>query len=144
MNIAATIKLYFALVYSYLLIALNYAEIPHKAFFVLCILMVADITSGVIKGFVLKELSSRPIVNGMLRKTGLLLAIYFIFLGVSVIPEFAFLGNLALGMFIFAELISILGNIVAVREKQKVSEHDALVKIYNFTVATYEKMGKVK
>ena len=143
-DLATIVKVYFVVVYSLVIVALDYAEIPHKAFFVLCILMSADIITGIIKGFTLKELSSRPIVTGMLRKTGLLLAIYFIFLGVSVIKEFGFIGNLALGMFILAELISILGNIIAVREKQRISEHDALIVISNVLKDLFQKRGKTE
>ena len=143
-DLATIIKVYFVVVYSLVILALDYAEIPHKAFFVLCIFLSADIITGVIKGFILKELSSRPIVTGMLRKTGLLLAIYFIFLAASVIKEFGFLGNLALSMFILAELISILGNIIAVREKQRVSEHDALIVVSNILKDLFQKRGKTE
>jgi toxin secretion/phage lysis holin len=140
-DIATLLKIYFIVIYGFIILALDYAEIPHKTFSVLCILMTADIVTGVIKGYVLKELSSRPIITGMLRKTGLLLAIYFIFLGVSVIKEFGFIGNLALGMFILAELISILGNIMAVREKQKISEHDALVSMLDILKKVFKEKG---
>lgn len=143
-DLATIIKVYFVVIYSFIILALDYAEIPHKAFFVLCIFVSADIITGIIKGFVLKELSSSPIIRGMLRKSGLLLAIYFIFLGASVVKELGFFGNLALSMFILAELISILGNIIAVRGKQRVSEHDALIVVSNILKDLFQKRGKTE
>lgn len=141
-DISILLKIYFLVVYSFILSALDYAEIPHKTFAVLCILMTTDIMTGIYKGYILRELSSSPITTGILKKAGLLIAIYMIFLGVTVVPEFGFVGNLFIGMFVLAELISIIGNISAVNQKQRVSEHDALVQVSEVLKDLFKKRGK--
>lgn len=142
-DVSVLIKIYFLIVYSFILNALDYADIPYKTFSVLCILMTTDIVTGIYKGFVLKELSSSPITTGILKKAGLLIAIYMIFLGVTIVPEFGFIGNLFIGMFVLAELISIIGNISAANQKQRVSEHDALVQVTEVLKDLFKKRGKV-
>ncbi|MFW0714201.1 phage holin family protein [Aliarcobacter butzleri] len=142
-DISVLLKIYFSIFYSYILISLDYAGIPEKTFVVLCILMTVDIFTGIWKGYILKELSSSPITTGIIKKSGLLIALYMIFLGVSVVPELNFIGNLFVGMFILAELISIVGNIVAIREKYKVSEHDALIQVSEILKDLFKKKGKV-
>ncbi|RBQ30684.1 hypothetical protein CRU92_10950 [Arcobacter sp. FW59] len=140
-DLSVLLKIYFSIFYSYILISLDYAGIPHKTFFVLCTLMTVDIFTGIYKGYILKELSSSPITTGIIKKSGLLIALYMIFLGVSVVPELNFIGNLFVGMFILAELISIVGNIVVIREKYKISEHDALIKISEVLKDLFKKKG---
>lgn len=142
-DISVLLKIYFSIFYSYLLISLDYAGIPEKTFVVLCILMTVDIFTGIWKGYILKELSSSPITTGIIKKSGLLIALYMIFLGVSVVPELNFIGNLFVGMFILAELISIVGNIVAIREKYKISEHDALIQVSEVLKDLFKKKGKI-
>ncbi|MFW2606258.1 phage holin family protein [Aliarcobacter butzleri] len=141
-DITVLLKIYFSIFYSYILISLDYAGIPEKTFVVLCILMTVDIFTGIWKGYILKELSSSPITTGIIKKSGLLIALYMIFLGVSVVPELNFIGNLFVGMFILAELISIVGNIVAIREKYKISEHDALLQVSEVLKDLFKKKGK--
>ena len=141
-DISVLLKIYFSIFYSYILISLDYAGIPEKTFIVLCILMTVDIVTGIYKGYILKELSSSPITTGLIKKSGLLIALYMIFLGVSVVPELNFIGNLFVGMFILAELISIVGNIVAIREKYKISEHDALLQVSEVLKDLFKKKGK--
>lgn len=141
-DISVLLKIYFSIFYSYILISLDYAGIPEKTFIVLCILMTVDIVTGIWKGYILKELSSSPITTGIIKKSGLLIALYMIFLGVSVVSELNFIGNLFVGMFILAELISIVGNIVAIREKYKVSEHDALLQVSEVLKDLFKKKGK--
>ncbi|MCT7549809.1 phage holin family protein [Aliarcobacter butzleri] len=141
-DISVLLKIYFSIFYSYILISLDYAGIPEKTFVVLCILMTVDIFTGIWKGYILKELSSSPITTGIIKKSGLLIALYMIFLGVSVVPELNFIGNLFVGMFILAELISIIGNIVAIREKYKISEHDALLQVSEVLKDLFKKKGK--
>ena len=141
-DISVLLKIYFSIFYSYILISLDYAGIPEKTFVVLCILMTVDIFTGIWKGYILKELSSSPITTGLIKKSGLLIALYMIFLGVSVVPELNFIGNLFVGMFILAELISIVGNIVAIREKYKISEHDALLQVSEVLKDLFKKKGK--
>lgn len=141
-DISVLLKIYFSIFYSYILISLDYAGIPEKTFVVLCILMTVDIFTGIWKGYILKELSSSPITTGIIKKSGLLIALYMIFLGVSVVPELNFIGNLFVGMFILAELISIVGNIVAIREKYKISEHDALLQASEVLKDLFKKKGK--
>lgn len=142
-DISVLLKIYFSIFYSYILISLDYAGIPEKTFVVLCILMTVDIFTGIWKGYILKELSSSPITTGIIKKSGLLIALYMIFLGVSVVPELNFIGNLFVGLFVLAELISIVGNIVAIREKYKVSEHDALIQVSEILKDLFKKKGKV-
>ena len=142
-DISVLLKIYFSIFYSYILISLDYAGIPEKTFVVLCILMTVDIFTGIWKGYILKELSSSPITTGIIKKSGLLIALYMIFLGVSVVPELNFIGNLFVGMFILAELISIVGNIVAIREKYKISEHDALLQVSEVLKDLFKKKGKI-
>lgn len=142
-DISVLLKIYFSIFYSYILISLDYAGIPEKTFVVLCILMTVDIFTGIWKGYILKELSSSPITTGLIKKSGLLIALYMIFLGVSVVPELNFIGNLFVGMFILAELISIVGNIVAIREKYKISEHDALLQVSEVLKDLFKKKGKI-
>jgi toxin secretion/phage lysis holin len=142
-DISVLLKIYFSIFYSYILISLDYAGIPEKTFVVLCILMTVDIFTGIWKGYILKELSSSPITTGLIKKSGLLIALYMIFLGVSVIAELNFIGNLFVGMFILAELISIVGNIVAIREKYKISEHDALIQVSEVLKDLFKKKGKI-
>ncbi|MCT7552000.1 phage holin family protein [Aliarcobacter butzleri] len=141
-DISVLLKIYFSIFYSYILISLDYAGIPEKTFVVLCILMTVDIFTGIWKGYILKELSSSPITTGIIKKSGLLIALYMIFLGVSVVSELNFIGNLFVGMFILAELISIVGNIVAIREKYKISEHDALIQVSEVLKDLFKKKGK--
>ena len=141
-DISVLLKIYFSIFYSYILISLDYAGIPEKTFVVLCILMTVDIFTGIWKGYILKELSSSPITTGIIKKSGLLIALYMIFLGVSVVSELNFIGNLFVGMFILAELISIVGNIVAIREKYKISEHDALLQVSEVLKDLFKKKGK--
>ncbi|PUE66767.1 phage holin family protein [Arcobacter lacus] len=141
-DISVLLKIYFSIFYSYILISLDYAGIPEKTFVVLCILMTVDIFTGIWKGYILKELSSSPITTGIIKKSGLLIALYMIFLGVSVVSELNFIGNLFVGMFILAELISIVGNIVAIREKYKISEHDALLQVSEVLKDLFKKRGK--
>ncbi|MFY4810768.1 phage holin family protein [Aliarcobacter butzleri] len=141
-DISVLLKIYFSIFYSYILISLDYAGIPEKTFVVLCILMTVDIFTGIWKGYILKELSSSPITTGIIKKSGLLIALYMIFLGVSVVPGLNFIGNLFVGMFILAELISIVGNIVAIREKYKISEHDALLQVSEVLKDLFKKKGK--
>lgn len=142
-DISVLLKIYFSIFYSYILISLDYAGIPEKTFVVLCILMTVDIFTGIWKGYILKELSSSPITTGIIKKSGLMIALYMIFLGVSVVPELNFIGNLFVGMFILAELISIVGNIVAIREKYKISEHDALLQVSEVLKDLFKKKGKI-
>lgn len=142
-DISVLLKIYFSIFYSYILISLDYAGIPEKTFVVLCILMTVDIFTGIWKGYILKELSSSPIITGLIKKSGLLIALYMIFLGVSVIAELNFIGDLFIGMFILAELISIVGNIVAIREKYKISEHDALLQVSEVLKDLFKKKGKI-
>lgn len=142
-DISLLLKLYFAVFYSCILITLDYAGIPHKTFFVLCILMTADIVTGIYKGYILKELSSSPIMTGIIKKSGLLIALYMVFLGISVMSELSFIASLFVGMFILAELISIIGNIVVIREKSKVSEHDALIQVSEILKDLFKKRGKL-
>ncbi|MCT7643472.1 phage holin family protein [Aliarcobacter butzleri] len=141
-DISVLLKIYFSIFYSYILISLDYAGIPEKTFVVLCILMTVDIFTGIWKGYILKELSSSPITTGLIKKSGLLIALYMIFLGVSVVSELNFIGNLFVGLFVLAELISIVGNIVAIREKYKVSEHDALLQVSEVLKDLFKKKGK--
>lgn len=142
-DISVLLKIYFSIFYSYILISLDYAGIPEKTFVVMIILMTVDIVTGIWKGYMLKELSSSPITTGIIKKSGLLIALYMIFLGVSVVPELNFIGNLFVGMFILAELISIVGNIVAIREKYKISEHDALLQVSEVLKDLFQKNGKI-
>ncbi|MCT7576417.1 phage holin family protein [Aliarcobacter butzleri] len=142
-DISVLLKIYFSIFYSYILISLDYAGIPEKTFVVMIILMTVDTLTGIWKGYILKELSSSPITTGIIKKSGLLIALYMIFLGVSIVPELNFIGNLFVGMFILAELISIVGNIVAIREKYKVSEHDALIQVSEILKDLFKKKGKV-
>ena len=142
-DISVLLKIYFSIFYSYILISLDYAGIPEKTFVVLCILMTVDIFTGIWKCSILTELSSSPITTGIIKKSGLLIALYMIFLGVSVISELNFIGNLFVGLFVLAELISIVGNIVAIREKYKVSEHDALIQVSEILKDLFKKKGKV-
>lgn len=141
-DISVLLKIYFSIFYSYILISLDYAGIPEKTFIVLCILMTVDIFTGIWKGYILKELSSSPITTGLIKKSGLLIALYMIFLGVSVVSELNFIGNLFVGLFVLAELISIVGNIVAIREKYKISEHDALLQVSEVLKELFKKKGK--
>lgn len=142
-DISVLLKIYFSIFYSYILISLDYAGIPEKTFVVLCILMTVDIFTGIWKGYILKELSSSPITTGLIKKSGLLIALYMIFLGVSVVSELNFIGNLFVGLFVLAELISIVGNIVAIREKYKISEHDALIQVSEVLKDLFKKKGKI-
>lgn len=142
-DISILLKLYFAIFYSLLLVTLDYAQIPHKTFFVLCILMTVDILTGIYKGYILKELSSSPIMTGIIKKSGLLIALYMIFLGISVIPDLGFIAALFVGMFVLAELISIVGNIVVIIEKNKVSEHNALIQVSEILKDLFKKRGKL-
>lgn len=142
-DISVLLKIYFSIFYSYILISLDYAGIPEKTFVVMIILMTVDTLTGIWKGYILKELSSSPITTGIIKKSGLLIALYMIFLGVSVVPELNFIGNLFVGMFILAELISIVGNIVAIREKYKISEHDALLQVSEVLKDLFKKKGKI-
>lgn len=142
-DISVLLKIYFSIFYSYILISLDYAGIPEKTFIVLCILMTVDIFTGIWKGYILKELSSSPITTGLIKKSGLLIALYMIFLGVSVVSELNFIGNLFVGLFVLAELISIVGNIVAIREKYKISEHDALLQVSEVLKDLFKKKGKI-
>ncbi|MCT7596437.1 phage holin family protein [Aliarcobacter butzleri] len=142
-DISVLLKIYFSIFYSYILISLDYAGIPEKTFVVLCILMTVDTLTGIWKGYILKELSSSPITTGIIKKSGLLIALYMIFLGVSVVPELNFIGNLFVGLFVLAELISIVGNIVAIREKYKISEHDALIQVSEVLKDLFKKKGKI-
>ncbi|WP_157351283.1 phage holin family protein [Aliarcobacter butzleri] len=142
-DISVLLKIYFSIFYSYILISLDYAGIPEKTFIVLCILMTVDIFTGIWKGYILKELSSSPITTGLIKKSGLLIALYMIFLGVSVVSELNFIGNLFVGLFVLAELISIVGNIVAIREKYKISEHDALIQVSEVLKDLFKKKGKI-
>lgn len=142
-DISVLLKIYFSIFYSYILISLDYAGIPEKTFVVLCILMTVDIFTGIWKGYILKELSSSPITTGIIKKSGLLIALYMIFLGVSVVSELNFIGNLFVGLFVLAELISIVGNIVAIREKYKISEHDALIQVSEVLKDLFKKKGKI-
>ncbi|MCG3698782.1 phage holin family protein [Aliarcobacter butzleri] len=141
-DISVLLKIYFSIFYSYILISLDYAGIPEKTFVVLCILMTVDIFTGIWKGYILKELSSSPITTGLIKKSGLLIALYMIFLGVSVVSELNFIGNLFVGLFVLAELISIVGNIVAIREKYKISEHDALLQVSEVLKDLFKKKGE--
>lgn len=143
-DIATTIKLYFMIFYSFIIILLDYAEMPHKVFFVLCIFMIGDIVTGIARAFVLKELSSRLIVLGMLRKIALIVAIYLLFLASSIITEFGLIANIAVGIFISAELISIFENLISLQQKERVSEHDALVKITEMLKEFFIKKGKIE
>ena len=105
--------------------------------------MTADIITGIYKGYILKELSSSPIMTGIIKKSGLLIALYMVFLGISVMSELSFIASLFVGMFIIAELISIIGNIVVIREKSKVSEHDALIQVSEILKDLFKKRGKL-
>ncbi|KLE02205.1 phage holin family protein, partial [Aliarcobacter butzleri] len=141
-DISVLLKIYFSIFYSYILISLDYAGIPEKTFVVMIILMTVDIVTGIWKGYILKELSSSPITTGILRKSGILIALYMIFLGNSIVPELGFIANLFVGLFVLAELISIVGNIVAIREKYKISEHDALIQVSEVLKDLFKKKGK--
>ncbi|MDN5077659.1 phage holin family protein [Aliarcobacter butzleri] len=142
-DISVLLKIYFSIFYSYILISLDYAGIPEKTFVVMIILMTVDTLTGIWKGYILKELSSSPITTGILRKSGILIALYMIFLGNSIVPELGFIANLFVGLFVLAELISIVGNIVAIREKYKISEHDALIQVSEILKDLFKKKGKV-
>ena len=142
-DISVLLKIYFSIFYSYILISLDYAGIPEKTFVVMIILMTVDTLTGIWKGYILKELSSSPITTGILRKSGILIALYMIFLGNSIVPELGFIANLFVGLFVLAELISIVGNIVAIREKYKVSEHDALIQVSEVLKDLFKKKGKI-
>ncbi|PZP12129.1 MAG: hypothetical protein DI602_10175 [Aliarcobacter butzleri] len=142
-DISVLLKIYFSIFYSYLLISLDYAGIPEKTFVVMIILMTVDTLTGIWKGYILKELSSSPITTGILRKSGILIALYMIFLGNSIVPELGFIANLFVGLFVLAELISIVGNIVAIREKYKISEHDALIQVSEVLKDLFKKRGKI-
>ncbi|MDN5061377.1 phage holin family protein [Aliarcobacter butzleri] len=142
-DISVLLKIYFSIFYSYLLISLDYAGIPEKTFIVMIILMTVDTLTGIWKGYILKELSSSPITTGILRKSGILIALYMIFLGNSIVPELGFIANLFVGLFVLAELISIVGNIVAIREKYKISEHDALIQVSEVLKDLFKKKGKI-
>lgn len=142
-DISVLLKIYFSIFYSYLLISLDYAGIPEKTFVVMIILMTVDTFTGIWKGYILKELSSSPITTGILRKSGILIALYMIFLGNSIVPELGFIANLFVGLFVLAELISIVGNIVAIREKYKISEHDALIQVSEVLKDLFKKKGKI-
>ena len=142
-DISVLLKIYFSIFYSYLLISLDYAGIPEKTFVVMIILMTVDTLTGIWKGYILKELSSSPITTGILRKSGILIALYMIFLGNSIVPELGFIANLFVGLFVLAELISIVGNIVAIREKYKISEHDALLQVSEVLKDLFKKKGKI-
>ncbi|RZV13633.1 hypothetical protein D3M61_07060 [Aliarcobacter butzleri] len=142
-DISVLLKIYFSIFYSYILISLDYAGIPEKTFVVMIILMTVDTLTGIWKGYILKELSSSPITTGIIKKSGLLIALYMIFLGVSVVSELNFIGNLFVGLFVLAELISIVGNIVAIREKYKISEHDALIQVSEVLKDLFKKKGKI-
>ncbi|MCG3651983.1 phage holin family protein [Aliarcobacter butzleri] len=142
-DISVLLKIYFSIFYSYLLISLDYAGIPEKTFVVMIILMTVDTLTGIWKGYILKELSSSPITTGILRKSGILIALYMIFLGNSIVPELGFIANLFVGLFVLAELISIVGNIVAIREKYKISEHDALIQVSEVLKDLFKKKGKI-
>lgn len=142
-DISVLLKIYFSIFYSYILISLDYAGIPEKTFVVMIILMTVDTLTGIWKGYILKELSSSPITTGIIKKSGLLIALYMIFLGVSVVSELNFIGNLFVGLFVLAELISIIGNIVAIREKYKISEHDALLQVSEVLKDLFKKKGKI-
>ena len=141
-DISVLLKIYFSIFYSYILISLDYAGIPEKTFVVMIILMTVDTLTGIWKGYILKELSSSPITTGILRKSGILIALYMIFLGNSIVPELGFIANLFVGLFVLAELISIVGNIVAIREKYKISEHDALLQVSEVLKDLFKKKGK--
>ncbi|MDY0192620.1 MAG: phage holin family protein [Aliarcobacter butzleri] len=142
-DISVLLKIYFSIFYSYILISLDYAGIPEKTFVVMIILMTVDTLTGIWKGYILKELSSSPITTGILRKSGILIALYMIFLGNSIVPELGFIANLFVGLFVLAELISIVGNIVAIREKYKISEHDALIQVSEVLKDLFRKKGKI-
>lgn len=142
-DISVLLKIYFSIFYSYILISLDYAGIPEKTFVVMIILMTVDTLTGIWKGYILKELSSSPITTGILRKSGILIALYMIFLGNSIAPELGFIANLFVGLFVLAELISIVGNIVAIREKYKISEHDALIQVSEVLKDLFKKKGKI-
>ncbi|MCG3671993.1 phage holin family protein [Aliarcobacter butzleri] len=142
-DISVLLKIYFSIFYSYILISLDYAGIPEKTFVVMIILMTVDTLTGIWKGYILKELSSSPITTGILRKSGILIALYMIFLGNSIVPELGFIANLFVGLFVLAELISIVGNIVAIREKYKISEHDALIQVSEVLKDLFKKKGKI-
>lgn len=142
-DISVLLKIYFSIFYSYLLVSLDYAGIPEKTFVVMIILMTVDTLTGIWKGYILKELSSSPITTGILRKSGILIALYMIFLGNSIVPELGFIANLFVGLFVLAELISIVGNIVAIREKYKISEHDALIQVSEVLKDLFKKKGKI-
>ncbi|WP_193215440.1 phage holin family protein [Aliarcobacter butzleri] len=142
-DISVLLKIYFSIFYSYILITLDYAGIPEKTFVVMIILMTVDTLTGIWKGYILKELSSSPITTGILRKSGILIALYMIFLGNSIVPELGFIANLFVGLFVLAELISIVGNIVAIREKYKISEHDALIQVSAVLKDLFKKKGKI-
>ncbi|MCG3690147.1 phage holin family protein [Aliarcobacter butzleri] len=142
-DISVLLKIYFSIFYSYILITLDYAGIPEKTFVVMIILMTVDTLTGIWKGYILKELSSSPITTGILRKSGILIALYMIFLGNSIVPELGFIANLFVGLFVLAELISIVGNIVAIREKYKISEHDALIQVSEVLKDLFKKKGKI-
>ena len=141
-DISVLLKIYFSIFYSYLLISLDYAGIPEKTFVVMIILMTVDTLTGIWKGYILKELSSSPITTGILRKSGILIALYMIFLGNSIVPELGFIANLFVGLFVLAELISIVGNILAIREKYKISEHDALIQVSEVLKDLFKKSEK--
>ncbi|MFW2600146.1 phage holin family protein [Aliarcobacter butzleri] len=142
-DISVLLKIYFSIFYSYILISLDYAGIPEKTFVVMIILMTVDTLTGIWKGYILKELSSSPITTGILRKSGILIALYMIFLGNSIVPELGFIANLFVGLFVLAELISIVGNIVAIRERYKISEHDALIQVSEVLKDLFKKKGKI-
>lgn len=142
-DISVLLKIYFSIFYSYILISLDYAGIPEKTFVVMIILMTVDTFTGIWKGYILKELSSSPITTGIIKKSGLLIALYMIFLGNSIVPELGFIANLFVGLFVLAELISIVGNIVAIREKYKISEHDALIQVSEVLKDLFKKKGKI-
>ncbi|WP_151950360.1 phage holin family protein [Aliarcobacter butzleri] len=142
-DISVLLKIYFSIFYSYILISLDYAGIPEKTFVVMIILMTVDTFTGIWKGYILKELSSSPITTGIIKKSGLLIALYMIFLGNSIVPELGFIANLFVGLFVLAELISIVGNIVAIREKYKISEHDALLQVSEVLKDLFKKKGKI-
>ncbi|KLD98828.1 phage holin family protein [Aliarcobacter butzleri] len=142
-DISVLLKIYFSIFYSYILISLDYAGIPEKTFVVMIILMTVDTLTGIWKGYILKELSSSPITTGILRKSGILIALYMIFLGNSIVSELGFIANLFVGLFVLAELISIVGNIVAIREKYKISEHDALIQVSEVLKDLFKKKGKI-
>jgi len=123
--------------------SLDYAGIPHNTFHVITVLMCADIVLGIMKGYVLREISSRPIITGITRKSLLLVALYMVCLGITVIPELGFVSRLFVGMVILAELISITRSTISIREKYKVSEHDALIKASEMLITLFERKGKI-